>query len=81
MSNKKAAHIKAALFGDLSLLLKYVITEMVGILIFFESPCSCDKSTTEFKTFWGVVYLHMVASGICSVHLILFGNEGKNGQW
>ena len=82
VSNKKGAHVKALLFWDLSsLLLKHVIIETVGILICFEISYSCDKSTEGFKTFGGVTYVHTLPGGICCASLILFGNEGKNGQW
>lgn len=81
VSNKKGAHVKAVLFWDLSsLLLKHLIIETVGILICFEISYSCDKSMEGFKTFGKVMYVRTLPSGICCLNLILFGNEGKNGQ-
>lgn len=81
VSNKKGVHVKALLFWDSSsLLLKHVIIETVRILICLEISYSCDKSTEGFKTFGGVMYVHRLPSSICCVRLILFGNEGINGQ-
>lgn len=39
-----------------------------------------DKLTEGLKTFGGVMFVHTLPSGICCASLILFGNEGKNGN-
>lgn len=55
-------------FGIFLLLLKHVTIETIGILICFEITYSCNKLTNGFEAFLGVMYAHVLPSGICCVN-------------